>query len=997
MMRFVRYLIAAALLAPAPLLAQDTTTRLIASANGDDQARDAAIAKLTAFLARYPDSPLRPAALLQLGELLVRRADEEYAAAQRGGEGLDRPNYANAISRYEEIVRRYAEYERADAAAYTLGTLYFGAQRYADAARMFEQVVSNERSRFRPEAYFRLGDSYFEVAARERGEPRRTYFARAAQAYENATTSAPKDGDIYYLSLYKLGWSYYNQANQANQEEYRKAVDVFGRLVAEYDRLTPEQQNRLGLRGEAIDYMAVAFTQVGGANAASQYFASRGQSGSSFKLPLLRRLAGNLRDQGDLPRAVEGYQAVIAEAPTDSGALEAQRAVIDIYQNRMLEPDQAQQARIALVQNFGPGSPWYEANAALRDSAQRAREEALREAGQYSLSKAQRGERARYAEAAELYGRYLREFANSDSAQAVSLYHGEALFGQGNYMAAGTEFSRAAFGYSSGDAKLGQTAGQNAIVAFDSAVARTKTDRAAQDSLFAVVDRYVAAYPETDVAKKALIQKGRRASESERWDVMAQTFRTYAEKYPSDSYTPQAQKLIGDALYRQGQFAEAQVQWDNAQSIAARTGRRALADSISTIRTAAAAVFADTLVKRGEYRRAAEDVYVAFAERNPNSPRAPDALRNAIEAYVLADSAARAKGDSGESRQAKERAAELSAQLVSRYPSYQYRLQYQNLQASLLGDLGKREEAVQVYQQIIRDNPRFPGRADAMVRVGVMLDSLDRGRDAAQAYERFVAAYPTDPRAADAQFNAAVTYLEAGDTTSAARAYSTFATRFPRDSRVAQAQAARVALLKASGNTATANAELARLCARPTEELRGACADRIAEQAFRQGAALFPRYKALRLVIPTVGQLTQAGVARASAPKRNLLQQMTGHFTRSINTGSSEWLAASSYYVGLAQWEYGEFLKNVRLPSTLTPEQRAAAQQGSAQQAEQHYEAARKTWQTLLDKAQAENINNRWVDRARSALGGEVPSTAPTSSIEGSRELAAATGVGGAR
>jgi tetratricopeptide (TPR) repeat protein len=406
MTRSLRACLAALFLSGAPLLAQATDTRLVATGSSD--ARDAAIEKLQSFLTRYPDSPLRPAALLQLGELLVRRADEEYAEAQRGGREMDRPNYAPAIARYEEIVRRYSTYERADAAAYTLGTLYFATQRYADASRMFEMVVAREGSTFRPEAYFRLGDAYFEQASRERGEARRALFARAAQSYEAATTSR-REGDIYFLLLYKLGWSYYNQANQANQEEYSKAVEVFGRLVSEYDRLTPEQQSRLGLRAEAIDYMAVAFTQVGGAQAASTYFTSRGSS--DFKLPLLRRVAGNLRDQGDLPRAVEAYRAVIAEAPADSGALEAQRAIVDIYQNRMIEPEQAQQARIALVQNFGPGTPWYEANASHRDTAQAAREMALREAGQYSLSRAQRGERQRYADAAELYGRYLTEFA----------------------------------------------------------------------------------------------------------------------------------------------------------------------------------------------------------------------------------------------------------------------------------------------------------------------------------------------------------------------------------------------------------------------------------------------------------------------------------------------------------------------------------------------------------------------------------------------------------
>ena len=79
---------------------------------------------------------------------------------------------------------------------------------------------------------------------RQAGDPRRQSFAHAADAYEKAVASAPKGGDIYFLSLYKLGWAYYNQATRANQEEYKRAVDVFGRLVAEYDQLTPEQQQK---------------------------------------------------------------------------------------------------------------------------------------------------------------------------------------------------------------------------------------------------------------------------------------------------------------------------------------------------------------------------------------------------------------------------------------------------------------------------------------------------------------------------------------------------------------------------------------------------------------------------------------------------------------------------------------------------------------------------------------------------------------------------------
>lgn len=975
-------------------MAQQANARLTSMQTSPaDSVRDEAIAKLEAFLSKYPASELRPNALFQLGELLVRKADEEFAESQRAagrdtaarGDVPIRPNYQPAIARYEDLVRRYPNFSKGDAAAYTLGTLYFSSQRYAEAARMFEVVAQDTSSRFRSEAFFRLGDSQFELAAQQRGAARRQTFARAAEAYESATQTAPPNGDIYFLALYKLGWAYYNQATATNQEEYRKAVDVFGRLVASYDQLSSEQQARLGLQAEAIEYMAIAFTQIGGAEAADRYFTTTEAAAARYRLPVMRRVAQSLRDQGDFARAVEAYRAVITQAPTDSAALSIQREIIDIYQNRVLDPERAQEARLQLVENFGPSSDWARANSGAVEEANRAREEALRQSAQFRLSQAQqRNDRRRFAEAAQLYGRYMQEFAQSDSAQRVSLLYGEALFGQGNYAEAGTQYARAAFEYSQRDTALAQRAGQNAIVAFDSALVRNKNDRAAQDSMFSAVDRYVAAFPQTDLAKRALIQKGKRASESQRWDVMAQTFQTYVQRYPNDPYTPTAQKLVGDAMYRGGQYAEAQTQWELAQSVATGAGRRTLADSIARIRAGAAGTFADTLVKRGEYRRAAEEIYVAFAERNPNSDRAPEALRDAIEVYMLADSAARAGNDEAASRQARERAIELSQRLVTQYPNYRYRLQYQALQARLLMEVGRREEAVDALRGLIRDNPRWEGRADAMVRLAVTLDSLNRNAEAAQAYEEFSRTYPRDRRAADAQINAALSFAQAGDSTSAARAYGSFASRFPSDPRAAEARQTRLAMLRAAGDTVAATRELAALCVRPTPEIRSQCAARVAEGHFRRGAALWDRYRSLRFVISSKAQLTAAGVQRAQRQKQAVLREMSTHFTNAIKTGNARWLAAATYHLGLAQWEYGTFLRNVQLPAGLTPAEQQAGEQGAAQQAEQFFEAARKTWQSLVEKAEQERgefeaEGRDWIERAREALRGNVPAEPPIS------------------
>ena len=1009
MLSSLRYLTGLAAVVAVPLLAQTTpqtpVQRTSATTPSVTPARDSAIRRLEAFLAKYPNSPLRPEALLQLGELQVQSADERFAESQRAvaqaavdttgrSDAPARPDYTSAIRVYDELVTRYPTFPKLPAAAYTLGTLYMQNQRYADAARAFRLVTEGDSSTFKAEAFFRLGDAYFELAARESGSDRRAGFARAAGAYEQATQNTTAGSDIYFLSLYKLGWSYYNQATRNNSDEYTKAVEVFGQLVDAYDKLTPDQQARLGLRGEALEYMAVAFTQVGGAEAANQYFAARG--GSSVKLPVLRRVAQSLRDQGAFPQAVDAYRAVIAEAPTDSAALAAQQEIIDIYQNRMLEPAQAQAARLELADKFAPGSPWASANPGLASQAAAARETALRQSGQYLLAQAQRGNnRAQFAEAAGLYSRYLNEFASADSAQTVNLLYAEALFGQGEFMRAGAEYSRAAYGRSApagttpaapGDSmSVAQRAGQNAIVAFDSAFVRDSTSQAVQDSLFRAVDNFVRAFPQTDQAKRALIQKGRRASQARRWDVMAETFRTYASTYPNDPYTPTAQKLVGDALFRAGQYAEAQTQWENAATIARNAGRRALADSITRTRETAAGTFADTLIRQGQYQRAAEEAYVAFADRNPTSEKAPEALRDAIATYVTADSVARLRNDEGASRQARERIVELTNRLVSQYPTYRYRLQYQALGAQTLADLGRKEESIDALRRLVNDNPTWTGRANAMVTIAQRLDSLNRKAEAAAAYAAFAEAFPRDARSADAQFNAGVTYLEAGDTTAAARAFGRYAERFPRGERATDARTRRAALLLAAGDTAAANAEFGRMCAQNASANRELCAAYRARQAFESAVGTFDAYKRIQFVIRNKNQVASAAALRTvQAPKRAALARLVTRLKAVIDLGVAEQLAGATYYLGLAQWEYGNYLKNIQLPTTgFTDEERAAATSGAAQLAEQEYAAARETWQALLTKAEAEEaLRNdpaaqRWLQLARDAVAGNVPADPP--------------------
>jgi len=937
----------------------------LATANAAPAARDSAITALSAVAATYAQSALRPRAVLQLAELLARAADAEYAVAQRAGSNVDRPDYTQAIARLDEFLKLYPNDPEADAAAYTLGSLNFAAQRWDEAARAWDLVIANEGSRFRSEAFYRQGETRFEQAIRQAGDARRALLALASTAYEQAIGRAARDGDIYYLAMYKLGWSSYVQAERQESDEYRRAVDVFARLVAEYDRLAPERQARLALREEAIDYMAIALTQIGGANDAIQYLSALPDM--QTRLLVLRRTARALREQGEFASSAIAFRAVAEQAPLDTLALNAQVELVDLYQNRMLEQDRAQQARLQLVETYAPDGAWGRANAAHAKDAALIRERMLRDAAQYELSKAAKGGRAVYASAAELLARYQREFAVADSAPRMNVLYAEALFGAGNFTAAGAEYSRAS---QRGDTTMAAAARRNAIVALDSAFARAPGDRAVQDSLFAASDRFAAQASDAD-ARQAIISKGRHASEAGRWEVMAQSFDAFATRWPTDPFATDARRLVGDARFKLGQYAQAQQEWGTAQRAALAAGRRPLADSIAGARIGAAARVADSLVKAGEYARTADEVYLPLAKDIGDPTRAGDAMRNAIEVQLTADSLLRTKGDTAASLAARKKAAALIAELAQDYPAYQHTFTYRTVRARLLSDIGDATGAVSALRDLIAANPAWPGRADAMVRSAVLLDSLGRRAEAAAAYEQVSTAYPQDKRAADAAYNAAVTYGDAKDPSNAARAFAAFAQRFPRDTRVPEAQRLRLDQLSLAGDTATASAELAKLCTRPAAGLAERCAARAAELAYREGMALWPRYEAMKLVIATRADLTRAGVDKAAAAKLQLLRQLGQIFGRAIATGASEWLSASSFQTGLAQWHYGLFLRDVQLPAELTEGQRTAAQRGSAQQAQAYFDAARTTWQALVDKAASGGFDNAWVAKARDALEGK--------------------------
>jgi cellulose synthase operon protein C len=378
-----------------------------------------AIAMFEEFLRKYPSHPqFSPDAMFRLADLYVDDADFRYEKAQElAMQGIkdgtaqapgpapadgdevpyEGPDYSKALGLWRSIVGTFPGYRQRDSTLYLLGyylgqlgregeskQAYLGlvcSNKYQPLAQpppplTREQIrqrmaikekftgydnceTTSDFAELIQEAWVRgIGDAHFNSP----GELR-----EAIASYQKVALN--KESKYYDEALYKLAWSYYRN------DDFIDGIKAFDQSVAYSDKLEQTGKPPLDLRGEAITYIAISFTDPWTAEEQADPVRSLERANAFYQGRYKERHVRDVYDQlGDTFRIIEAYEQsieswrlILKHYPLHpKNPLVHQKIVAAL--EAMGNKDAADNEAALLASAYNEGTDWYRANETDREA-----------------------------------------------------------------------------------------------------------------------------------------------------------------------------------------------------------------------------------------------------------------------------------------------------------------------------------------------------------------------------------------------------------------------------------------------------------------------------------------------------------------------------------------------------------------------------------------------------------------------------------------------------
>jgi len=465
-----------------------------------DKLRTDAIEGYEKFLTKYPESTYTPDILIRLGEVYYEqseanqiernlqylKATEEYASKVRAEReafleslGVTEEEYRNmetppafsptitfdleepkhrfekTIKAYQEIVLLYKDFEYIDTAYYGLGICLESMNERKEAAETYKVLVTHfPDSRFAAESYLRIGNYYFDIFE----------FDTSIQ-YFTKVENNPENEKLHDKAIYKIGWCYYNLANDYNLEDYYNSIDSFCNLLDFYNQLKKEGEGvisaqQVELSDEAERFSAICFTELAknpppsATEIADDYFAVHDKP---YSANIIHRIGDvYLYKQDKIKKAIDVYENLLADNPNYEKAAEVLTSVVEAY-TRDENLEYADSTRQRILDEYGPDSEWFKnlEDATLKTNALKQREMNLHEVAEYNHQMALKAKtegdselaKEYFLKAAYRYRQYLHEYPGNKKAYKYNFNLAAVLLELGDNKGAAVEFERVSLEY----------------------------------------------------------------------------------------------------------------------------------------------------------------------------------------------------------------------------------------------------------------------------------------------------------------------------------------------------------------------------------------------------------------------------------------------------------------------------------------------------------------------------------------------------------------------
>lgn len=862
-------------------------------------------------------------------------------------------DYSNAIAAYNRLLNEFPQRRDNDRVLYMLSFCYQEMAMVASAEKVLNDFIKRYPKDPRTQtAHFRLGELYFTNAIGMDMFEARPWLEKAAGAYTKATEFDP-DSEYHDRSLYKLGWTYFRL------QQYDVTVSYMAKLIESRSRIDIQQKKKFknfdelyaqdtGLVREAVQYMAVAFTEMGdgksGARNLEEYWTKR--KTQPYEQYTYIALGEYLANEERYDEAILVYQKLLAKYPAYHRTPNVLELVISTYEKDK-KWDKVVEARKQIITALAPGGLWWNANSKDEEAVQlatRIRSKAVLQMGQYHHAKATHpktpaSEKPKnFEEAENYYAQFLAEYPSATEASDAGYMIAEVYVARGNVAAAGDKYYNVAWVLQLPERQ--EKAGLKAIQAYNDAleedITRIENDRKEKaqkfsrkiallqsqytEKLLTAIQKFSAKYPQHEKTLDILVLEGAVQFDSENWSASREVFKRIIKEYPNDKRSLLPKRYIATTYMEAGMLKEA----EEAYRDAAKDPRWSAQDrnDLLTLQTATIYKRAEALHDKRQYLEAAA-MFMRVPNESPQSDIAVKAFFKAATEYRSAEQY--------------DRMIETFSDLAARYP--------------------KSEEAAAGYVTIgeyYRDTKQLDRAAAQYCRASNLFEGQRKAADAEEL-----------------QFACGKTYEDLKDWPNTQTAFQNYLKRFNNVNATRTLYAAFVNGLIYYDRKDYDNADkvfnLVVARHRELKKRNPSITDELPARArFLQADRRFSDYEAIKLTLP---------LKRSFKRKQTALTELLELYAGSAQYRVPEFVTASSHRIGMALLNFRNSILASEIPKELLVDE-LLVEEYKLQLEEQSFqfeEKAIETFERNLIYGQQNVYLNDWINQSIDELSRIVP------------------------